>query len=191
MVFMAVHYLIPAAFCVLILLARSQISWPARIRSKYRLLLLRMVVIVGLGVYLALPFTPVKPSGFRTYTSGFKKYLQKEADIPAIRTWLSTVNPEACTDEEINLYTNYTLESVWPESIDWPESITRFDPHYVSLSMDHTSHPIVRLTWGGALGHWGFVVGGEDMETPESDFSEYGEYRLELIEGAYVWHELQ
>ena len=191
MIFMAMQYLIPAVFCAIILLARSRLSWPLHIRSKYKLFLLRLIVIVGLGVYLVLPYTPFRPPGSRTYTSGFRKYVQKEADIPAIRIWLSTVHPEACTDEEINLYTSAESKSVWPESIDWPESITCFDPHYVRLSMSEVNHPMVRLTWGGVFGHWGFVIGSEDMETPESDLSECGEYRLELSEGAYIWHELQ
>jgi len=37
----------------------------------------------------------------------------------------------------------------------------------------------------------GIEIGMEDMEIPPSDFSQFGEYRLPLEPGAYVWHELQ
>ncbi len=36
-----------------------------------------------------------------------------------------------------------------------------------------------------------FVVGSEGMETPASHLSRWGEYRLELCRGVYVWHEIQ
>jgi len=57
--------------------------------------------------------------------------------------------------------------------------------------LDKNGKPKVRLTWGGPPGHWGVEIGMEDMEIPPSDFSQWGEYRLPLEPGVYVWHELQ
>ena len=58
--------------------------------------------------------------------------------------------------------------------------------------MDDDKHPKARLWWGsGFLGSWGLVVGHEEMETPESDLSRYGEYRQEIDKGAYIWYGIE
>jgi hypothetical protein len=192
-VFGLVSLFVPALLCLLAVVLRMLSSWPKHIQNKRTLLLLRVLVIVCLILYLGLPFTGIRPPGYETFTSGFKKYVEAKADIEVIRAWLSTLGPRDCTEEYIDLYEEGggIGNSKWPDTIAWPESITRFDPHYVQLSLDDTGHPMIRLTWGGALGHWGFVVGSEGMETPASHLSRWGEYRLELCRGVYVWHEIQ
>jgi hypothetical protein len=192
MVFVAVFFFVPASLCLLVLALRMYASWPKHIQSKSRLRLLRISVIIGLVAYLGLPFTLVRPPGYRTFTSGFKRHMEKKANIEAIRAWLSTLSPAACTGEYIDLYDSGSIGNPkWPDTIDWPESITCFDPHYAQLSLDSVGQPTIRLTWGGAFGHWGLVVGSDSMETPASDLSRWGEHRVQLCKGAYVWHEIQ
>ena len=68
------------------------------------------------------------------------------------------------------------------------ESLKALKPGIVSLLADENGNPKFRLRWGsGAMGHWGVVIGMEDMTTPSSDFSHYGEYRLLVEPGVYVW----
>lgn len=59
------------------------------------------------------------------------------------------------------------------------------------MSADENGSPRVRLAWGSGFGHWGIVIGMDDMEIPPSDFSRYGEYRLPVEAGVYVWRELR
>jgi hypothetical protein len=62
---------------------------------------------------------------------------------------------------------------------------------YVNLDLDENSNPKVRLTWGGPFAHWGVEIGMQNMKIPPSNFSQWGEYRLPLEPGVYVWHEIQ
>jgi hypothetical protein len=92
--------------------------------------------------------------------------------------------------------------SCWPDTVVWASAITQLNPHYVQLDKTETGRPKIRLTWGGALGHWGVEIGPEDMPIPETlprrrnviygqVFWDEGEYRLPLAPGAYVWYEIQ
>lgn len=85
--------------------------------------------------------------------------------------------------------------SCWPDTTVWASAITQLNPHYVQLDKTETGRPKIRLTWGGALGHWGVEIGPADMAMPrmsdgKSNGEEEDEYRLPLAPGAYVWHEL-
>lgn len=194
MTFILVFLLVPASLCLLALLLRMFISWPRHIQNKHRLLLLRILVIVCLGGYLTLPFTPIKPPGYKTYSKGFIKYVESNADIEAIRDWLGTLKPEDCLEYHIVSTSDVRRQEGGPKELvkkAWPKIITPLDPGHVTLLLDENNQPIVRLTWGGAFGHWGFVVGDEKMPTPGSDLSRYGEYRQEIRKGVYIWYEIQ
>lgn len=193
MVFIWVFWLVPAAFCLVVLLLRIIISWPKHIQNKSKLLLLRVFVIIGLAIYLLLPFVHIKPSGMRIYIAGFRRYIEANADIPAIRSWLGTLKPEDCVVYNIIMGNGSRRSSPkdLPKS-EWPEVIAKVDPRIVRLSVDDDKHPKARLWWGsGFLGSWGLVVGHEEMETPESDLSRYGEYRQEIYKGAYIWYAIE
>ncbi|MFC1781347.1 hypothetical protein ACFLZ8_03695 [Planctomycetota bacterium] len=138
------------------------------------------------NIYLGVP-------GYKPFTDGFRDRIRSEADIQDIRNWLKTLNKEDCTGELVSLFDNgeQPFERHWPDKVKWPESLTVFEPGYVCLSTDENGNPKVRLTWGGPFGHWGFEIGTVDMAIPPSDFSQWGEYRLPMEPGAYVWHELQ
>ena len=194
MVFIWVFWLVPAAFCLVVLLLRIIISWPKHIRNKRTLLLLRVFVIVGLSIYLLLPFAPIGPSGMRIYITGFRKYVEANADIEAIRGWLGTLKPEDCVDYN-SIVLSYGSTRSSPKELEkqeWPEVIANLHPRYVILSLDDDEYPKVRLKWGsGLLGTWGLVVGNEKMPTPKSDLSPYGEYRQEIRKGSYIWYGIE
>ena len=77
----------------------------------------------------------------------------------------------------------------------------------MAVAWDDAGRANVRMMWGGGfIGHWGLVVGHRDMEIPEtelpgrrvnaqgarrSELAMYGECRLPLAPGAYVWSDLE
>jgi hypothetical protein len=193
MIFIWVFWLVPAAFCLVVLLLRIIISWTKHIQNKRTLLLLRVFIIVGLAIYLLLPFAPIMPSGMRIYIAGFRKYIEANADVSVIRGWLGTLKPEDCV--VYNIITSDGSRRSSPKDLqkqEWPQVIANIKPRYVRLSLDDDKHPKVRLNWGsGFLGSWGLVVGHEEMVTPESDLSRYGEYRQEIHKGAYIWYGIE
>lgn len=191
--------LAPAALlCLVVLAARIGISWPKHIHHRRKLRTLRLVVIVGLVLYLALPFTMILPPGYKTFTWGFKKHAAVNADIPTIRSWLGTVDPKVCTG-----YMMLMADLKQADRIDWPEAITRLDPQDVTLTLDGNGHPVIHLGWGGLDVFYGLVVGSENMEIPRTKprtkqkhisgrvFWDSGEYRLPVAPGAYVWYEIE
>jgi hypothetical protein len=191
MTFIWVFWLVPAMLCFGVLLLRIILSWPKHIMNKSKLLFLRLLVIIGLGIYCILPFTFIVPHGFSVYIKGFEKYIRAEADIAGIQDWLGTLEPEDCVIYNItNAYDGTKRSS--PKDLqmqEWPKAIVMLGPRFVRLSVDVENHPRVRLSWGsGFLGTWGLVVGHETMSTPESDLSRYGEYRKEIGKGVYIWY---
>lgn len=180
---------IPAIVCAVLLALRMLIWWPKYIRPSGRLWKLRALVFGGLLVYFVFPFTPLRPWRHWPFIDGLKIHVQLAVDIPTIQSWLTTLGPDQCAGQEIEMsYDN----PHWPEDMNWPQALTSLKrgPHYVGLSMDDARRPMVRVTWGGGLGHWGFAVGHPEMKTPPSDLSEHGEYRVQVRKGAYVWYEL-
>ncbi len=188
--FMWVALMLPATLCGVVLLLRMIISWPKYIQNKRRLLLFRLLVIVGLGSYLVLPFTPLKSPGMHIYIKGFRHYIEAKADIAGIRSWLASLGPEDCVVYNITLSGGRKASS--PKDLqkqEWPKVVGKLKPRYVTLSLDDDRHPMVRLNWGsGFLGSWGLTVGDEAMPTPKSDLSPHGEYRQEIRQGAYIWY---
>lgn len=191
MMFIWVFLLIPATLCFGVLMLRIILTWPKHIMNKSKLLFLRLLVIVGLGIYWILPFTLIIPHGLSVYIKGFEKYVRAEADIVEIRNWLGTLGPEDCVLYNITNAHDGSKSSS-PKDLqmqEWPRVIGELKPRYVRLSVDADNHPRVRLNWGsGFLGSWGLVVGHETMPTPESDLSRYGEYRKEIRKGVYIWY---
>jgi len=150
-----------------------------------------ILVITILSLALFIPIELYSPS-YKPFTYGCRDRIRSKADIEAIRAWLRTLSKEDCTGKTIDIRSySFPYKSKWPDSINWPKSLTVFNPGYVNLDLDENGNPKVRLTWGGPFAHWGAEIGMEDMKIPPSDFSRYGEYRLPVEPGVYVWHEIQ
>ncbi len=149
----------------------------------------RLIRITQIGISIlvtTIPFLPLVvftklySPGYKPFTYGFRERMRSKADIEDIRDWLKRRRKEESTGDTVRFI-----------SYGWPKSVKVLNPGYVNFDIDENGNPKVRLTWGGGFGHWGVEIGMEDMETPLSDFSQFGEYRLPLEPGAYVWHELQ
>lgn len=188
--------LLPAALiCLAVIVLRLGITWPKHKHGPKRFRMGPLFAVVGLGICLALFFLSIGPPGYQTFTGGFRKYVQANADIPAIRAWLSTLDPNICTGQQV-----WIGESNRKQETDWPEPVTSLHLHYVLLRLDRDKYPVVRLGWAALDAFWGVEIGPEDMEIPEtlprqkvqvggSTMYEHGEYRLPVSPGVYVWHE--
>ena len=199
LVFLYIYPAIGVLFLLFIAVGtkRLVVDWTRYTRRKRLIRIIQIWIPVTLIALFLLSVltpidTPLYQPGYKPFTRGFRERMKHEADIPAIRNWLGTLQDEDCAGETIDLFSDSDyLTSQWPDSVQWPKSLRVFNPHYVMLDLDENGNPKVRLTWGAALGHWGVEIGMEDMEIPASDFSRWGEYRLAVVPGVYVWHELQ
>lgn len=179
--------LYPLIVIALIILVRILFFWPGKIKPLKKCLKIQAVTILALTALFLSPFFMPRKPGLIPFTNGFRNKMKTEADVPAIQKWLAALNPQQCTDQMSDV-----MFKGWPQNINWPEAVTKLSNlHYVNLLKDENGHPIIHLSWGGAFGHWGLVVGHPTMKTPPSDMERFGEYRLELCKGAYVWHEIQ
>jgi hypothetical protein len=199
MVFAACMYLAmltPAALiCLLVLAVRMAISWPAHIQNRRKVWILRLLTVAGLVAFVQLPFRIIW-SG--TFMHGFTKYIEANADLPAIRAWLSGVNPNFCTGEIIWMDQPHEDERL----PDWPQAVTSLKPLGMTLRLDRDKYPVIRLEWGGLDVVWGIEIGPQDMEIPktlprkkvqvgDSVIYEHGEQRIPVGPGAYMWRRLQ
>ena len=160
-------------------------NWKKYTRRKSLIKIVQIgVPIVFIASFAISVLTPIETylwqPGYKPFTYGFREQIRSKADVEDIRDWLRTLSKEDCAGNVIRI-----------PSEKWPRSLKIFLPANVNLDLDENGSPKVRFTWGSGFGHWGFEIGMEDMEIPPSDFSLYGEYRLPLEPGAYVWHELQ
>ncbi|MBP7053879.1 MAG: hypothetical protein KBE65_22935 [Phycisphaerae bacterium] len=178
--------LIPAALlCLVALFIRMLAIWPRHTRRWAPLLASWGIAVALLATVFVLPFLlgTCNPAG--RYMSGFKRYVERRADIPAIQAWLATLNPTPHPEH------GYPSDISVPDS-DLPPSVRQLRPWYARVTLDDARRPMIRVEWGsGVMRSWGLVVGDKNMETPPSDFSRYGEYRLPLAPGAYVWREIR
>ena len=186
----------PAGICLVLALIRIGVFWPRHIRDRKTLRRLQVGVIIALLVILGLPFTRLLPPGYKTYTWGFRKYVRDNVDVAEIQHWLETVDPNACNKATGNV-------TDWRgQRDDWPEPVMRMNPQFVTLAPDESGRLAIRIAWSGFDAGWGLTVGHETMEIPETQPTikepqrgghishDYGQYRLPIPPGAYVWHDL-
>jgi hypothetical protein len=182
-------------YCFFANVVRLLVGWTKHSRKKRTLLVAEIGILLVIAVLFFAPcFMPIDSHlcvpGYKAFTYHFGEEIRSKADIEAIRDWLRPLSKEDCTGETIYpIATSGSLESRWPDSIEWPESLKVLHPLYINLDLDEKGNPKIRLSWGRA--HWGVEIGMEDMEIPPSDFSQWGEYRLPVEPGVYVWWELQ
>jgi len=114
---------------------------------------------------------------------GVRDCVKSRADFAATRLWL-----QAFSDKDYDLsYNSYDRIS----RADLPEPLKWLKDARPMISADENGNAKVRFSWGsGMIGHWGAEIGVEDMKIPPSDFSQYGEIRLLVEPGVYVWLEV-
>jgi len=203
LIFLIVWFIYPTIGVFLLLFVavctiRLFIGWKRDTKRKRVIKIVQIgIPIVFIASFAVSVFTPIEiyldQPGYKPYTYGFRERIRSKADVGAIRAWLKTLRKEDCTGEPIRLLlTDSALPKIqWSGSVEWSEALKVFNPGYVTLDLDENDNPKVRLTWGGPFAHWGVEIGMEDMEIPASDFSQFGEYRLPVEPGVYVWYELQ
>lgn len=194
----AVVALVPVALGFLVILP-IRMLWARPRVSRGRVWFRLLAVVAGLIFLVAGFVAPLHASPYVMLARGFKVRMQIHADIDAIRTWLKTVDPNHVNGTNAGWKLDYESHRV--------PAIAELHPRGTQVSLDDEGRPMVQLFWGsGMLGHWGLVVGDEHMEIPKTelprrmvsaqgaDSSEspmYGECRLPLAPGAYVWSELE
>lgn len=150
---------------------------------------------------LVVPFTPLRPPGPSGYAHGFRRYVLGKVDIVEVQTWLSTLGAEVYTHGPVRVRRGEE-GPVWPDTTDWPPSLTRLDPVQAYFRMIADRCLTIRLTWVTPWDKWGIEIGPADMPIPKSQprtrDTSYkqvvwndGEYRLRMAPGAYVWHEIR
>jgi hypothetical protein len=177
--------LLPAApLCLVALLVRMLAVWPRHIRGFRRLLLAWGISLAALAILFVLPFGARGLIPSDTFMSGFTRYVQGRADIPAVQAWLDALDRASLADPR--------RQSEVASDANMPPSVRRLKAWHTMVTLDDKGRPMVRLMWGsGMMGSWGLVVGHREMQTPPSDLARYGEYRASVAPGAYVWREIQ
>jgi hypothetical protein len=183
------------------------------IKSWHRFSLTKRIVVIIQNIvvtYFLICFftgTGLWIPGVIAFSYGFRSHIIAETNVSQIQNWLKTFDPNLCDSKDKDILSRDNFEtSDWPKDVNWPNSITIFNPHYVCLDLDENNSPKIRLTWGGVFGHWGIEIGSEKMAIPPTKkrkLEEYnldgtkgtlwisGEFRLPMAPGAYVWHELR
>jgi len=119
----------------------------------------------------------------KPFKYGLQKRIETKADVEGIRDWLGKLSNEYFAGH-INMRV---------PSDEWSKSLKVLRPERIDPLTDENGQRKIRLSWGAGpiMGHWGVVIGMENMEIPPSDFSMYGEYRLPVKPGVYVWRGLE
>jgi len=107
---------------------------------------------------------------------GLRDRVRSQADIPAIRNWLKTLDKE-----------DYVPRRDYYSPDKLPEPVKGLGLGVVFLSADKSGKPTVNFYSGGGFHHWGVTIGLEDMEIPESDLSFHYDALLLVQPGVYVY----
>jgi hypothetical protein len=195
----SVGMLLPlAAILLLILLFRLCVTWSKRITDRKRRWMLRGLVIAILGLYGGVLRATIRSSG-EAFTLGLQEYARANVDVPAIQAWLGTVDPRDCLGDMLKLNIETLPEA---EQAQWPEAVRSLKPQLVSLHLDASRRPVVRLEWGGFDEEYGIVVGSLDTEvlktrstredvTDPKVFHQYAHCTRPLAPGACVYYAFQ
>jgi hypothetical protein len=140
------------------------------IRERFK----KLLMLLFLVSVLVFAFTRRGYPFADTYLRGFRQRMLVQADITAIRAWLSEAS-------------DYKNGDIIPPS-SWPQAVKKLSPY----NLKFWSCEDIRLTWNGQLGNqWGLVVRLSSMDIPDS---ELGRYWMSLSDWgpshsfwAYVW----
>jgi len=173
-------WLVPVAFIALaVSITQAVRTWhglspPGRRRSVFM-----VVVWGGLIVPTVLGFAGFRSSPFDMYVRGFTRYVHKEADVEAIRSWLNALDPSDYTDNDGTI-----IEKLFTRA-ELPPCVAHLRPKWATIRPDDAWRLTVQVLWGGGMiGHWGIVVGPKDMPMPPSDPHDL---QLPLAPGSYIW----
>ncbi len=183
--------LVPAAamICLFVLTLRAALHGQELADGEKRRRVIWAVVLLAFVLSFALGTAGLQPSPFEMFGRGFARYAERRTDVAAIQNWLSTLDPNDCQDQPLDVKVAPGVNPAQaPKSIATPSVIAQVKPRGTRLMRDEAGRPMVRLYWGGGfIGHWGITVGCADMPIPPPRFSESGRNWVTLAPGAYVW----
>ncbi len=110
---------------------------------------------------------------------GLRDRVESEVDIAATRAWLKSLDPKD--------YVEYYHPRIHGD--DLPDSLRGMKDARALLATEEDGTPkAISLWWGGTpSGHWGIVIGMEDMETPPSESVPLIRTVVPVEPGVYVW----
>jgi hypothetical protein len=168
---------------VLLLLAFCKRNWS---RTARVVCVMPAALIIGMLVGF---ICPIFEPGAMTFLRGFERWTERNVDTIAIQRWMADAN-DNYWDSRHWYGKSYPAKEVIPE--EFPDFLKDFNPQYLWLErseLDGTK--IIRFEWGGALGHWGIVIGDPSMKMPELTEESYSksvvEFRRILKPGVYVY----
>jgi len=130
----------------------------------------RCVIILLMCASFIAAFT-YGAAGVDRFAQGFEQRMRGMADVEAIRTWSSGLAVPPASDSVPSVPDNR-----------WPECVTALAPQQVYYL---TGIKGVKLDWGGGfIGHYGLVVGAEEMVLPHTTMSDL---IIPLEAGAYLY----
>ena len=166
--------------CFVVGIARLVCGWKRHSQKKKALIAVEISIPVLFVLLFVMQFTapvsmPLWPDA-PPHTYGFRDWIRSKADIPAIRTWLRTLDKE---DHDIH-GDRIPLDQQ-------PESLKVLNSHRAPLLANENGKPEVRITWGGGFFHWGVTIGTENMVIPEAELDFRYESWLLVEPGVYVY----
>jgi len=161
-------------------------SWKSLVFNTKRLLLLRLATIVivcsATCFFAVIPSLSGKPR-YVLFTEGYRDWAQASLNVQEIRTWMYTL------DEKGFFSVNKDFKG--------PRCILDHNSRFTAGTVyeDENGQVSLRLHSGGGFLDWGVFIGQENTDYPPFETvmyeGHYGEYRLRLGNGAYVWYEHQ
>lgn len=123
----------------------------------------------------------------KPFMYGLQTRMKSSVDVKAIQNWLKSLGDDDY-DRKDHSYKDFSHNRS-----EWPEPLRALKAGKIFLSADENGDAKIRLMWsyGPIAGRWGVEIGAESMKIPTSDFSMYGEYRLPVEPGVYVWRTLE
>lgn len=166
-------------FCFLASIIRLMRAWRKCTWARRTLIIIETCLPI---VFVALFMLPMRrrvesklwPDA-AAFTYGLRDRVRSQADIPAVRDWLKTLDKE-----------DYAGHPGYVPPDELPESMKAGCFGIVSLYDDKNGNPVVRISAGGGFHHWGVTIGMEDMVISESDLNSLYECWLLVEPGVYV-----
>lgn len=130
--------------------------------------------------------------GAVTFLRGFEKWAVRNVDTGAIQEWLVRA-PESYWGDPCEPYGKfYWMGEELPKEL--PSCFTEFKPQHVIFERSELDGSrIVRFGWGGAMSHWGVVVGNPEMKMPSERKIETSEglvhFQKPIKAGVYIFDE--
>ena len=166
-------------FCFFASIARLIYAWRKCTWAKRTLIITEICLPIVFVAWLIMPMylrveSQLWPDA-AAFTYGLRDRVRSQADIPAIRDWLKTLDKK-----------DYIPRRDYLLADELPEALKAMCFGVVSLSEDKNGNPEVYIFAGGDFHHWGATIGMEDMVISESDLESRYDSWLLVEPGVYV-----